>query len=124
MRWMTHVAGCFGWVGCRLREVLQPRVIVTITADTLLSRLGHGITTDHPVGGQGAYLASETEVLPAVLLSSGVLLELGRSRRVANQNQTYALIARDDRSGPRPGGSIPATPLVSARITARHVLAA
>lgn len=72
-------------------------VIVTISADALLSRLGHGVTTDGTTlsVADTLRLAGEAEVLPAVLSSSGVLLELGHSRRVANQNQTYALIARN-----------------------------
>lgn len=72
-------------------------VIVTIAADALLSRVGHGVTTDGTTlsVAEVLRLAGEAEVLPAVLSSSGVLLELGRRRRVANQNQTYALIARD-----------------------------
>jgi hypothetical protein len=72
-------------------------VIVTVTLDNLLDRVGHGITTEGttlPVA-EVLRLANEAEILPAVLSTSGVLLDLGRSRRVANQNQTYALIARD-----------------------------
>lgn len=72
-------------------------VIVTIDADTLRARTGHGTSTHGTVlsVAEVLRLAGEAEVLPAVLTRSGVLLELGRSRRVANQNQTYALIARD-----------------------------
>jgi len=65
-------------------------VIVTIDADTLTRRTGHAVTSDGtalPVA-EVLRLAAEAEVLPAVLTTSGVLLELGRTRRVANQNQT------------------------------------
>jgi hypothetical protein len=72
-------------------------VIVTINADTLHTRTGHGTSTDGtriPVADL-LRMANEADILPAVLTRSGALLNLGRSRRVANQNQTYALIARD-----------------------------
>ena len=72
-------------------------VIVTIQADDLLNRTGHGTSTDGtriPVADL-LRIANEADILPAVLSTSGVLLDLGRSRRVANANQTMALIARD-----------------------------
>ena len=40
-------------------------------------------------------LAGEAEIYPVVLTNHGVLLEMGRSRRIANKHQTVALIARD-----------------------------
>lgn len=61
------------------------------------SPLGHRTTTDGTVlpVAEVLRLAGEADVLPSVLTTSEVLLELGRSRRVADQNQTGALIARD-----------------------------
>jgi hypothetical protein len=72
-------------------------VIVTIDEDSLRDRTGSGTSTDGtriPVADV-LRLANEADILPAVLSTSGVLLDLGRSRRVANANQTMALIARD-----------------------------
>ncbi|WP_152361225.1 HNH endonuclease signature motif containing protein [Microlunatus speluncae] len=40
-------------------------------------------------------LATEAEIYPVVLNQHGILLDLGRSRRIANKHQTIALIARD-----------------------------
>ena len=40
-------------------------------------------------------LAGEAEIYPVVLTKHGVLLEMGRSRRIADKHQTLALIARD-----------------------------
>ncbi len=40
-------------------------------------------------------LAGEAEIYPIVLTQHGKLLDLGRSRRIANKHQTLALIARD-----------------------------
>lgn len=40
-------------------------------------------------------LAGEAEIYPVVLTQHGVLLDMGRSRRIANKHQTIALIARD-----------------------------
>jgi hypothetical protein len=40
-------------------------------------------------------LAGEAEIYPIVLTKHGVLLEMGRNRRIANKHQTLALIARD-----------------------------
>ena len=71
-------------------------VIITINADDQ-ARTGHGTSTDGtpiPVADL-LRIANEADILPAVLSTSGVLLDLGRSRRVANQNQTMALILRD-----------------------------
>jgi hypothetical protein len=72
-------------------------VIVTIDYKQLLSQTGHGETSDGTIlpAAEVLRLANEADILPAVLATSGVLVDLGRSRRVANQNQTFALIARD-----------------------------
>lgn len=44
-------------------------------------------------------LATEADIIPALLNSSGAVLTLGRSRRIASRLQTYALIARDGGCG-------------------------
>lgn len=72
-------------------------VIVTIDSEQLLNRTGHGETSDGtllPIA-EILRLANESEVLPAVLTRRGALLDMGRSRRIANTAQTFALIARD-----------------------------
>ncbi len=72
-------------------------VIVTIDWDDLLKRTGFGETGDGSVMSVSEVLnmANEAEILPAVLSKSGVVLDMGRSRRIANQHQTLAMIARD-----------------------------
>jgi len=72
-------------------------VIVTIDYADLLGKTGHGTTTDGTAvsAAEVLRLANEAEILPTVLTSCGEPLELGRSRRIASSNQTYALIARD-----------------------------
>ncbi len=72
-------------------------VIVTIGADDLLARTGHGTTSDGSLISTRELLklANEAEILPAVLTAGGAVLELGRTRRIASPMQTMALIARD-----------------------------
>jgi hypothetical protein len=72
-------------------------LIVTIGYEELLSRTGHGETSDGTVlpARDVLRLADQAEILPAVLTRSGALLELGRTRRIASRTQTLALIARD-----------------------------
>jgi hypothetical protein len=121
-------------------------VIVTIDADTLIRRTGDKVTSDGTALPVAEVLrpAGEADILPAVLTTSGVLLELGCTRRAANQNQTYALIARDGGSS-FPGCGRPPQwcdrhhvqawieggrtdpnqqPLINDRIRAQHVFAA
>jgi Domain of unknown function (DUF222)/HNH endonuclease len=72
-------------------------VIVTIDLDSLLDRCGYGRTADGtliPTAGV-LELADQAEIIPAVLNSSGAVVELGRNRRIASHTQTLALIARD-----------------------------
>lgn len=72
-------------------------VIVTLTLEDLLDRLGYGSTSDGaliPVP-EVLRMATEAELIPAVLSRSGAVLSLGRSRRIASATQTQALIARD-----------------------------
>jgi hypothetical protein len=40
-------------------------------------------------------LANQSDILPTVLSTTGAVLEMGHSRRVATATQTMALIARD-----------------------------
>jgi hypothetical protein len=72
-------------------------VIVTINYDDLVSRTGHGVTTDGTPLSTAAILklADEALVLPTVLTSSGAVLTMGRSCRIATRPQTMALVARD-----------------------------
>ena len=57
----------------------------------------HGVTSDGTslTVRELLQLAGEAEIYPVVLTQHGVLLEMGRSRRIANKHQTLALIARD-----------------------------
>lgn len=72
-------------------------LIVTIDAEDLARRTGHGETSDGTLLSvpELLRLASETEIISAVLGTSGECLSLGRTRRIASRAQTYALIARD-----------------------------
>jgi hypothetical protein len=72
-------------------------VIVTITLEDLLDRLGFGTTSDGtPIPtDQLLKMANQADILPTVLSKTANLLDQGRSRRVATANQTMALIARD-----------------------------
>ena len=72
-------------------------VIVTMNLDDLVAKTGYGTTSDGMLISTREVLAmaSEAEIIPAVLNSSGAVLDLGRSRRIATRTQTLALIARD-----------------------------
>ena len=72
-------------------------VIVTIDAEDLIDRVGHGRTADGTVlpTAKLLQLANNADIIPAVLTASGAVLDLGRSRRIASRPQTLALIARD-----------------------------
>jgi hypothetical protein len=72
-------------------------VIVTIDAESLLARTGHGVASTGtliPVA-RLLELAAEAEIIPTVLNRGGAVLSLGRSRRIASRAQTLALVARD-----------------------------
>jgi len=72
-------------------------VIVTVTLEDLLDRLGYGTTSDGtliPVP-QVLQLGREAEVIPTVMNRAGAVLTLGRTRRIASTAQTLALVARD-----------------------------
>ncbi len=72
-------------------------VIVTITLEDLLDRLGYGTTSDGTLipTGEVIRMANQAEVVPAFVRRTGEVLELGRSRRIASNAQTHALIVRD-----------------------------
>lgn len=72
-------------------------VVVTIDLDHLVDRVGCGVTSDGMTlsTGQIIELANQADIVPVVLATSGAVLDLGRSRRIATANQTMALIARD-----------------------------
>ena len=72
-------------------------VIVTITLEDLLSRMGYGTTSAGTLipTGQLLKMANAADIIPTVLSKSGAVLDQGRTRRVATTNQTLALIARD-----------------------------
>ena len=72
-------------------------VIVTITLDDLVSRLGYGRTSDGTLlsVAQVLELAEQADIIPTVLNRSGAVLSQGRSRRLATAAQTWALVARD-----------------------------
>jgi hypothetical protein len=61
------------------------------------ARPRHGTTSDGTplTVRELLQLAGEAEIYPVVLTQHGVLLEMGRNRRIANKHQTLALIARD-----------------------------
>ena len=72
-------------------------VIITISADSLRTRTGCGTTSDGTRLSAEAVLglADEADVYLARVDAFGVVLELGRTRRLATCGQTMALIARD-----------------------------
>ena len=72
-------------------------VIVTITAESLAAKTGHATASDGTLIPTVNLLemANAADIIPTMLATSGAVLDLGRSRRVASPNQTMALIARD-----------------------------
>lgn len=72
-------------------------VIITMDLDDLLDRTGFGRTSGGTLIPTQTVLemASEAEIIPAVLNSSGAVLQLGRTRRIASRDQTLAMVARD-----------------------------
>lgn len=61
------------------------------------TRSGHGITSYGTTMSipELLRLAGESEIYPVVMTSHGILLDMGRSRRIATKHQAIALIARD-----------------------------
>ena len=72
-------------------------VIITIDERDLAARRRWGVTSDGTVLSADAVLglAGEADLYPAVVNSLGVVLQLGRTRRLASAGQTMALVARD-----------------------------
>jgi len=72
-------------------------VIVTIAEEDLQARRRWGVTSDGTMLSTDAIirLADEADVYPAVVTKTGVVLQLGRTRRLATGGQTVALVARD-----------------------------
>ncbi len=72
-------------------------VVVTMSADDLITRTGVAITACGSAISvrEALRLAGEAEIVPAVLAAGGELLTLGRTRRIASPSQTLALAARD-----------------------------
>jgi hypothetical protein len=72
-------------------------VIITIDENDLHARRRWGVTSDGTVLSAEAVigLAGEADLYPTVVTATGVVLQLGRTRRLATCGQTMALIARD-----------------------------
>lgn len=72
-------------------------VIVTIDLQDLANRTGYGVAADGTLiaPDEARRLVDQADVYWAVVDAKGVLLRLGRDRRIATAGQTAALIARD-----------------------------
>ena len=72
-------------------------VIITIPEGDLAARRRWGVTSDGTMlsADTVADVANEADVYPTVIGSTGVVLQVGRTRRLATPGQTVALIARD-----------------------------
>jgi hypothetical protein len=72
-------------------------VIITVTLEDLMPRLGYGTTSDGSLiqAREVLKLAHEADIVPAVMSRGGAVLELGRTRRIASNAHTHALIVRD-----------------------------
>ena len=72
-------------------------VIITIDIEDLLNGIGYGITSDGTLisTDQVRRMADQAEAYYAFMDRNGVVLNLGRTRRIASRGQSAALIARD-----------------------------
>ena len=72
-------------------------VIITIDEHDLQARQRWGVTSDGTTLSADTVLglADEADLYPSVVNAVGVVLQLGRTRRLASCGQTMALIARD-----------------------------
>ena len=72
-------------------------VILTIPEADLAAQARWGVTSDGTVlsADTARRLADQAEVWPTVVTRRGVVLRMGRTRRLATPGQTVALIARD-----------------------------
>ena len=69
-------------------------VIITIDIEDLLNGTGYGLTSDGTLisTDQVRHMADQAEVFYAFLDRNGVVLNLGRTRRIASRGQSAALI--------------------------------
>ncbi|GAA3557184.1 HNH endonuclease signature motif containing protein [Microlunatus spumicola] len=72
-------------------------VIVTIPEGDVVARRRWGVSSDGTVlsGETVVDLTDEAEIYPTVVSPTGVVLQLGRTQRLATPGQTMALVARD-----------------------------
>ncbi len=72
-------------------------LIITIDIDDLLANTGYGVTSDGTLIRTDTVIrqAGQADLYFAAVNAKGVVLNLGRSRRIATLGQTIALIARD-----------------------------
>ena len=72
-------------------------VIVTIDLDDLLNKTGYAVTSDGTLIRTDTALAAadQADIYWAITHSTGQILHLGRTRRIATRAQTIALYARD-----------------------------
>ena len=72
-------------------------VIITIPEHDLATRTRWGVTSDGTILPTDTVrdVADEADVYPTVITTTGVVLQQGRTRRLATPGQTMALIARD-----------------------------
>ena len=72
-------------------------MIITIDLEDLLTGTGYGITSDGTLirTDQVRAMVDQAEAYYAFLDRNGVVLNLGRTRRIATRGQSAALIARD-----------------------------
>ena len=72
-------------------------VIITVDLQDLLNKTGYAVASDGTLirTEQALRLADQAELYFAAVNAKGVVLNLGRTRRVASLGQTTALIARD-----------------------------
>ncbi len=66
-------------------------VIVTVTLENLLDRLGYGRTSDGVLLSteQVLKLAEQADIIPTVVNRAGAVLSQGRARRIATPAQTW-----------------------------------
>ena len=83
-------------------------LIVTIDLEDLLAKTGYALTSDGTLIKTGTTLAAadQADIYWAIKHSTGQILHLGRTRRIASLPQTIALYARD-RGCSFPGCDIP-----------------
>ena len=83
-------------------------LIVTIDLEDLLAKTGYALTCDGTLIKTGTALAAadQADIYWAIKHSTGQILHLGRTRRIASLPQTIALYARD-RDAPSPAATSP-----------------